>query len=498
MANFDLLNFQYNIYDTNSIGDFALRDTIVYDKVYYASANGSNSNNGTTSISAVASLNKVIQLATSAGYTTDQTVVAYIDGIVPWGGTVSSGLETLTSHNFKLVVIGLTGQSDTLGDGQNHVRLGGPIVFNDIKLNMGNTYKYLALNGNSAFLEGVVFADRQFDISLAGGNVGGTYSKPIQIDFNVPIVKIFAGSIYNTTTYNERINVNFNAGEGEVIIQCGSNNGKTIFNKGVNLTFSSNLAPTFTKTDSMTIGTNGYLQIVNNNPDVELPRTYDLDRLWVINNKVPGIVYPTNAAGVFSVMPGYKGIATDINGNTTTSSGLLLSLPAEQYAVTAEMEEETGIIHTGTYYVPQCYSTVAQALFTVDAPKNSSAKSLQVNLQLQTSEGWITLSTKTINQVSSVYDQLSLSLGDMIAEDDIDPLLEHIVQGNKLFFTLQIVERSSTNGGGTVLNSYYTNEIEVQVLDKIMYYINAETTSNGIMRVYDGEQWNFSKIQQQY
>lgn len=465
---------------------------VIADREYYVSADGSDSNNGNSINTAVATLNKVISLAKAENYNADHTILAYINGTVNWGGTLSGSIEALTAHTFKLVIMGLNGQEDILGAGTNNIKMGGPSEFRDITLNLGNNYKYLALHGSSTLMETVTFTSPLFDLVVGLGSGNYTYNKRIDVILNIPRQKIFVGNIYGSATFNQDVNIEYNAGEGEVIIQLGSNNNQTIFNKGLNITLNAPVTPTFTKNTSVTFGTNGFMQIINNNSNYEIPRDNTFSRLWVLNSNTLGLIHHTNTMGRFRVGGGYIATATDISGNTYQSSDWILTLPAEQYTVTGEVEEEQGAFHSGKYYISNCYSTHVLTDFTVDSANNSNARSWRITLDIMDAQGdWLSLTNQLYTGTTPFKNELAFYLGDIYEYDIIKTCAD---AKGILLFSLKVNEYSNTSGTGTVLNTYRSNIIQTQMLDPIAIYESNSHSTAGVARVWTGTQWMFSKI----
>ena len=313
--------------------------------VYDASNGGSDSNNGNSPNSPVATFDKAVQLAKNAGAGSGTTVTLNLKGNVNWGGNINSNgistnWEVLTSHDFKVVVNSVDGAA-VLGDGAKNVMLGGEIEFNNVEINAGSDWKSLVFVANSATFNNT-FSSNMFDLVL-GTRAAYTNDKATAFTFNNYRSKIFVGNSYKTITHNQKFTLDLASNPtgtiGNTLLVMAASDGKTVYNAGADIITSITNELTFSNADKVDIGTNGYLNIINNASqntiDIYSIGLSDaaMAKTWVLNIDSDVTLKSTSKAGVFEVPKGYVAIADPLLGDNVTSSGGKLTISAGQHAV---------------------------------------------------------------------------------------------------------------------------------------------------------------------
>ena len=312
---------------------------------YYVmpSADGGNdSNHGRTVGSPLATINKAVKLAIEAGAKKGDTVTVYLNGNVKFGAGVSS----IDSHDFTLVIAS-KGEAATVSTTNNFV-LGGPTVFENVVINAGDSWKYFGFGGNSVTFDGS-FTSEWVDVHLGNGSNILNITEEVNTNINGFIRKLGLGNTWNTVTYYEDCNINFNGTDGDpnsigYLLCLGAiQYGETVFNKALNITTERVEPFQFTNGSSLYLGSNGYFNFINNNTATTIERSSMglsssvLSKTWVLNNKsTEATVTPTKVKGEFAVEKGYIAKAKNSSGTAIKSNGGILKLSAGQYEITVE------------------------------------------------------------------------------------------------------------------------------------------------------------------
>ena len=330
------------------------------EKTYYISSTGADSNNGLQPRFALKTVGKAIELANTAGLGAGDTVTVRLVNT-----TAVKWLESdsfLPEYAFKLIVTSQSTNGDAIiGDGST-INMGGDVEFTNVKVNFGNGYKNFCANGyNITFGTGAVFAGNAAMSGFNGGAYSsakkGTYNEPYTIINNLPIKYFGLVANYSASTYNEDINVVYNAAAAP-LFYVTSQDGTTKINKALNVNIKSATGATFQKQGSgvFSFGDNGYMQVLNASP-AELtadsfPEDIADDKLWVLNNKLRAadLLELTDTKGKFAVntavYQNVKAVSVADPNTVIDEANGYLTLPAGVYNITASK-----IPQTGTYYV---------------------------------------------------------------------------------------------------------------------------------------------------
>ncbi len=329
--------------------------TAVTEKVYYVKANGDDSKLGDNKTNAVKTVGKVIELATAEGLAEGDIVNVKVVGQDPvaWLATGNQ----LPEHAFKLVIDSNTASIvGTVGDG-NAIVLGGDVEFKNIKVNFGSSFANITANGHnvsSGFKTQFEGTKEQSGFNIGNTNIDTTYSKPVSILVNIPIMKFGFGNIFGNTVYNEKLNVKYSDSEGTPAFSMSADDGTTTFNAAANLEINAASSFTFANTDKVVFGADGYLQIFNATAK-EIATTdlagIDTAKLWVINNKlgISSVFTATDVSGKFKVDTdnffNIKAIDATNENNVVEPVEGYLTLPAGAWNLFAEK-----VPQKATYY----------------------------------------------------------------------------------------------------------------------------------------------------
>ncbi len=322
-----------------------------------SSANGDDSNPGTSQQKSVATIRRVIELAIAAGLGEGDTVVAKLYGTEQIKWYAENADYKLPEYDFKLIIKS-GGAKVTVGDGSN-VELGGETEFENIKVNFGSSEKVFAANGhNVIFKSGVEFGGIAASSRYLLGNYDGNveYNDAIDLDVNIPIQNLGMSSQNGDVTYNNTVKVNYNSKEGKPDFRMSSSDAVTTYNKPVQIDIISAASVAFSKCDKAVFGPEGLLQILNHTAfEVTYSSLTGIDTANVIlvNNKAntTSLMKSTDIIGKFAVdtTDTYYNIkATNANNPSQIIEPVegFLTLPAGEWNVTADKR-----VAKCTYYV---------------------------------------------------------------------------------------------------------------------------------------------------
>ena len=326
------------------------------EKSYYVRATGDDSKKGNSMNNSVKTIGRVIELANEAGLGNGDIVNIKTVGedAINW---LASGNQ-LPAHDFKLIINSNAASTvGTVGDG-NDVTMGGDVEFENIKVNFGSSFAKLTANGhNVTFAEvtQLVGIEGQYTFNMGNTNVAETYSKPVSVIANIPIKNFGIGNINGNATYNNKVNITYNAAAGTPEFSMSAADGTTTFNAAANIEIITASSFTFANTDKVAFGTDGYMQIMNatsNGIAATDLAGINATKLWVINNKlkVSSLMAPTDVKGKFAVdtVNFYNIKAVDANNENNVVEPVegFLTLSAGVWNLFAEK-----LPQKGTYYV---------------------------------------------------------------------------------------------------------------------------------------------------
>ena len=97
-----------------------------------------------------------------------------------------------------------------------------------------------------------------FKFNIGNTNVDTTYSKPISMVLSKPINIIGLGNINGKATFNESVDLTYNAVTGTPNFSLSAADGTTTFNSAMNLQIKMATSFAFSNTDKVVFGANGY------------------------------------------------------------------------------------------------------------------------------------------------------------------------------------------------------------------------------------------------
>ena len=333
----------------------ALSTVSAATKTYYVKAEGDDANVGLSMSKALKTIGRAIEVANAAGLGAGDTVTVKTLEADPinW---LSSGNQ-LPKHDFKLVITSNNATIGTIGDG-TAVALGGETEFKIIKLNLGSSFANFTTNGsNVTFADAtqIIGVEGQYGFNIGNTNVDTTYSKPISMVLSKPINIIGLGNINGKATFNESVDLTYNAVTGTPNFSLSAADGTTTFNSAMNLQIKMATSFAFSNTDKVVFGANGYMQIVNITSQkiaaTDLPGI-DTTKLLIINNElgVASLATPTEVKGKFAVdaksFSNIKAINATNPSNIVEPVDGFLTLGAGVWNITAEK-----LPQKATYYV---------------------------------------------------------------------------------------------------------------------------------------------------
>ncbi len=241
---------------------------------------------------------------------------------IPWG--VTSAVANMSSYGFKLRITSNEGDLATVGEGGINVIFGGDIEFTNIKVNFGEAYKFIAANGkNVTFGEGVTYGGNNNPAFYIGSGVGSkAYDNEISVNSKLPIKKFGLANEYHAVTFNNDVNITYDASSGTPDFIMSAVGFNTTYNKALNINVKSASGLNFKQADSVILGSGGYMQVINssaktipasNNGLTAIPQ----EKLWIINNITGNsdIIKFTDTSGKYEVVldnPEHKLIAENI------------------------------------------------------------------------------------------------------------------------------------------------------------------------------------------
>ncbi len=217
---------------------------------YFVGPNGSDSNSGKTEDNAFLTINAAIKAAKNnglvAGDTVNLKVINNPGGFIAWGENTG----VLETHKFKLNISSLTDRAIVGQDGYG-VTFGGPISFENIRINPNGDGSYMNfnLNGNDVtFGKNVTFIGYQWNIYLAYNS--GNYGE-INLNLDSAVLQqeegtskwIFLGGYSYWPTFEKDINVTVNNLRENKLQIGGQNSGANFYG---NINFNINKALGFT------------------------------------------------------------------------------------------------------------------------------------------------------------------------------------------------------------------------------------------------------------
>ena len=323
-------------------------------KSYFVSASGNDSNSGASKSNALKTIEGAINLAKTVPLGAGDTLTVKIldDGAINW---LSTGNE-LPEHAFKLVITS-NDSIKTVGDG-TAVVLGGDTEFKNVNVNFGSSFANLTANGNNVtFTEAAQLAgvDGSYGFNIGNTNVDTTYTDDVSVVSNIPIKSFGFGNINGNVIYGGKVDVTYTASAGAPEFSLSASDGTTTFNNAVNLSIKAATDMTFSNTDKVAFGANGYMQVINTTAK-ELAATdfagIDTAKLWAINNKlgVASLISSTETMGKFAVdtVNFYNIKATDVTDTNNVVEPVegFLTLTAGVWNLTAQK-----VPQQATYYI---------------------------------------------------------------------------------------------------------------------------------------------------
>ncbi len=314
---------------TLPFGEYNITAEKLPQEVTYYIKNG-GTGDGTSKEAPLPTVEAAIGKALSDGYIIGDTVTLKALGTdaVPWG--VTSAVANMSSYGFMLKITSDEEALATVGEGGINVIFGGDIEFTDIKVNFGEAYKFIAANGkNVTFGEGVSYGGNNNPAFYMGSGVGNkVYDNKISVNSKLPIKKFGLTNEYHAVTFNDDVNISYEASSGTPDFIMSAAGYNTTYNKALNINVKSASGLNFKQADSVILGTDGYMQIINSSAKTIPASNNGLsavsqDKLWVVNNITgnSGIIKFTDTAGKYEVVldnPTHKVIAKNIATNEKT------------------------------------------------------------------------------------------------------------------------------------------------------------------------------------
>ena len=331
-------------------------DKVPQKGTYYIKAGGDG--DGLTVDSPLSTLAAAVTKAIADGYIAGDEVTVKAVGTekVPIGISVPE-------HAFKLIVTSNTANEATVGEGMG-AALGGDTEFKNIKIYFGGDtpdtryHNFCCAGHNVTFGEGTVYAGNPTESTFIIGTSSDSrhFTKDFTIDSTIAIRNFYLGADWNNPVYDCNVNVIYNNASQSPRFALGTQNGKSTYNKALNLIIKASGDVSFTRQENIRIGEEGYFQILNSGGTKIIPANAGLtsvpaDKLWVLNNTSgkSSLLEITNTKGVFNVNldnAEHKFIATnnDTGAKVTYdgANGLTgkITLPAGTYTIAIDRAPE--------------------------------------------------------------------------------------------------------------------------------------------------------------
>lgn len=307
--------------------------------IYYVSAAGDDVNNdGLTSDTPVATVNKAIQLANAVlddegnpKYGEGDTVFIKALGTdaISWGGTSNGSYTSLDDYSYELNISSNTSNAK-VGDNTSSIKLGGPTYFENIIIWISTYSHYYGLycDSNDVTFASNVLVNEQNVSSIFIGNYGETekITKDFTVNFNAPTHNTAANYKFATVISNQfgpqvyggNITVNYDNAAMLAAVRVSSDNNKSTFEKNLNINIKAVKTMTFTAPKSAPVFSgDGAFQLINSSGvtlsgiDSTLSVIDDAKKYVLTNNttEYKNALEFTETAGVFDVKEGYSVIA---------------------------------------------------------------------------------------------------------------------------------------------------------------------------------------------
>ncbi len=339
---------------------------------YYMSSTGNDTTGNGDKTAPFLTLDGAIKAANAAGYSKNDTVTVKALGEEAIGWL--AGDTYITEHTFKLIVTSDNLEAlATVGTGVNAV-LGGDTYFENIKINFGNSYKFIAgANHNVSFGNGTEFVGDVFKAFYYLGKYSGStaYDKDINVETKISIRSFGISNAVSSPIYNGNINVVYDAANGTPKFLLSTDQGTTTYNGLVNINIKSATSATFDRSSGVAFGTNGYLQILNSMAALITATESGLenlpqDKLFIINNKLgtADALALTDTVGKYKVNIDTERFNILVNENITAvdAQGFITIAEAGEYTVGYECK--------GNHTYDDCTDTECNVCGGTDLTRN--------------------------------------------------------------------------------------------------------------------------------